>query len=224
VRTIAVVPAYNEEITVGEVVRDVALHVDEVVVVDDGSADETASLARSAGATVIEHSVNTGVGGAVRTGYRYAIRNGYDVLVQVDADGQHDPAYLPELLEAISESDVVIGSRYLNDSHREYSFLRRLGIRSFTTLVNALGGTSVTDVTSGYRVYRVDVLEQILHRADAHWAVEQTLMAAKAEYRIEEISVEMPVRESGHSQFSTETLLMYPVRMIDTVFRILVFR
>ena len=222
--TVAVVPAYNEADTVGPVVEQTREYVDRVVVVDDGSTDDTAEIARRHGASVIEHVVNTGVGGAVRTGYRYAIRNGYDFVLQIDADGQHDPAYIPLLLEAADDADMVIASRYLNESFEDYSTVRKLGIRFFTRLVNRLGGVEVTDVTSGFRVYRVSALESILHRSDRHWAVEQTLEAASKGHRIVEVSAEMPTRETGQSQFTLDTLVLYPARMADVIVRVLVFR
>ncbi|GAB3411757.1 glycosyltransferase family 2 protein [Haloparvum alkalitolerans] len=223
-RTVAVLPAYNEAETVGPVIEGTSEHVDEVVVVDDGSSDATAAVARDHGATVVEHVFNTGVGGAVRTGYQYAIRNDYDLVVQVDGDGQHDPAHIPRLLEAAEDADMVIASRYLNESFEEYGFVRRLGISFFTTVVNVLGGVDITDVTSGFRVYRVDALAEILHRSDRHWAVEQTLDAAKRDQRITEVSVAMPTREEGDSQFTLDTFVLYPLRMTDVVLRVLLFR
>ncbi|WP_336135326.1 glycosyltransferase family 2 protein [Natronomonas amylolytica] len=223
-RVVAIVPAYNEAGTIGSVIDETSSHVDDTVVVDDGSTDETAEIARNHGATVISHAINTGVGGAVRTGYLYAIRNDYDFVVQVDADGQHDPAYIPTLLETAEDNDMVIGSRYLNESYKEYSFIRNLGIRFFTSMVNSLGGVEITDVTSGFRVYRVDRLREILHRSDKHWAVEQTLAAARNDLRMKEISVRMPTRDVGQSQFTLDTFVMYPLRMADVVLRILLFR
>ena len=223
-RTVAVIPAYNEADTIGPVIEETLGHVDHVVVVDDGSSDETARIAREHGASVIEHAVNTGVGGAVRTGYRYAIRNGYDFVLQIDADGQHDPAYIPLLLETAADCDMVIASRYLNESFEDYSFVRKLGISFFTRLVNRLGGIDITDVTSGFRVYRVSALESILHRSDRHWAVEQTLEAAESGLRIAEVSAEMPTRETGESQFTLDTFVLYPARMFDVIVRVLVFR
>ncbi|WP_058365704.1 glycosyltransferase family 2 protein [Haloparvum sedimenti] len=223
-RTVAVLPAYNEAETVGPVIEGTSEHVDEVVVVDDGSSDATAAVAREHGATVVEHVFNTGVGGAVRTGYQYAIRNDYDFVVQVDGDGQHDPAHIPRLMEAAADADMVIASRYLNESFEEYGFVRRLGISFFTNVVNVLGGVDITDVTSGFRVYRVDALAEILHRSDRHWAVEQTLDAAKRDQRITEVSVAMPTREEGDSQFTLDTFVLYPLRMTDVVLRVLLFR
>jgi len=137
-RTVAIVPAYNETNTIGPVIDETATYVDKVVVVDDGSSDDTAAVAKDHGATVVSHAINTGVGGAVRTGYLYAIRNNYDFIVQIDADGQHDPSYIPELLDAAEDCDMVIGSRYLNESYKDYSFVRNAGIQFFTATVNFL--------------------------------------------------------------------------------------
>lgn len=222
--TLAVIPAYNESDTIGPVIDGTQEHVDRVVVVDDGSRDHTARIAREHGARVLEHAFNTGVGGAVRTGYRYAIENDFEFVVQVDADGQHDPAHIPRLLSAAEDADMVIGSRYLNESFREYSPVRKAGIRFFTAMVNTLGGGEITDVTSGFRVYRVDALESILHDADTHWAVEQTLEAARRELDIVEVSTKIPTRAAGDSQFSLHTFLMYPLRMTDVALKVLLFR
>lgn len=222
--TIAVIPAYNEANTIGPVIDETADHVDSVAVVDDASNDMTSAIAQDHGATVISHAINTGVGGAVRTGYLYAIRNDYDFIVQIDADGQHDPSYIPELLEKAKNHDMVIGSRYLNDSYKDYSLTRNIGIQFFTTVVNVLGGLDITDVTSGFRIYRVDRLEEILHHSDSHWAVEQTLSAAKQGLQTTEISVEMPTRDEGESQFTLDTFALYPIRMADVLLRILIFR
>lgn len=223
-RTLAVVPAYNESDTIGTVIDGTGEYVDHVAVVDDGSRDDTAHIAREHGATVLEHAFNTGVGGAVRTGYRYAIEHDFDFVVQVDADGQHDPAHIPRLLSAAEDTDMVIGSRYLNESFREYSPVRKLGIRFFTAMVNTLGGVEITDVTSGFRVYRVDALDSILHHSDKHWAVEQTLEAARRDLDIVEVSTKIPTRSEGDSQFTLETFVMYPLRMTDVALRVLLFR
>jgi glycosyltransferase involved in cell wall biosynthesis len=221
---LAVIPSYNETNTISSVINETQEYVDEVLIVDDASTDETASIAREEGATIVEHVFNTGVGGSLRTGYRYAIRNDYDLIIQIDADAQHDPAYIPDLLSNPEDWDMVIGSRYKNESHQRFSLLRQLGIRFFTKTVNLLGGINVTDVTSGYRAIHAHKLERIIHRSDKHWAVEQTLEAAKLDYRIKEVSVEMPRRPEGTSQFTAGTFIMYPLRMADVIFRVIIFR
>jgi len=223
-QTIAIIPAYNESETVGTVVTETQKSVDRVVVVNDGSTDETAEIARKRGATVITHAINIGIGGALRTGYRYAIRNGYDVVVQIDADGQHDPKYIPKLLAELETADVVIGSRYLNESYEEYSLVRQIGIKFFTFLVNLFGNIDITDVTTGFRAYRAEKLAEIIHTSDRHWAVEQTLEAVKTGHQITEVSIRMPTRQHGNSQFTPETFALYPVRMADVLLRIFIFR
>lgn len=222
---VAIVPAYNEADTVAEVVRSAALHVDDVIVIDDNSSDDTVDVANAHADGIISHRRNMGVGAAVSTGYRAAIRNDYDIVVQLDGDGQHDPAYIPLLLEQLYErdADMVIGSRWLNDSYEEYSLVRRAGIRFFTAEVNALTGLSLTDVTSGFRVYRTEALAELGTPSKSHWAIEQTLESARNGHKLGEVSVPMPP-EPGGSQFNIETFLKYPPRMLLTTVKILLFR
>ncbi|EHR79127.1 glycosyl transferase [Thermococcus litoralis DSM 5473] len=114
-KTLIIIPAYNEELTIGSVVA-LAKKYGDVLVVDDGSKDRTSEIAQKAGAIVIRHEVNKGKGAALKTGFGYALANGYDVIVTIDADGQHNPDEIPLLLKPIleGEADLVIGSRYLN--------------------------------------------------------------------------------------------------------------
>ncbi len=156
------VPAFNEQGRVGDVVRDVrsTLPDADVVVIDDGSADETAAEARAAGATVIRLPLNSGYGTALQTGYKYAVRNGYAVIGQIDADGQHQARYLREMLDALDEqnADVVIGSRFLGrDGHYRPSAARKVGIALFSRIASLVTRQRITDPTSGFQAMRVDV-------------------------------------------------------------------
>ncbi|MEE8401451.1 MAG: glycosyltransferase family 2 protein [Candidatus Hydrothermarchaeaceae archaeon] len=225
-RVITVIPAHNEEKTIQEVIRGVKKYVSDVIVIDDGSTDNTARIAKEAGAAVITHVINRGVGAALRTGYNVAFMEGFDYIIQIDSDMQHNPEFIPVLLETIQDGnhDVVIGSRFLNVSHKDYNLIRRVGITFFTSLVNLLGSTNITDVTSGYRVYRVKSLKKIGKSPDKHWAVEQTFEFARRGMKIKEISIEMPPRKKGKSQFNLKTFIMYPARMIETILRVLLFR
>lgn len=224
-KTIAVIPAQNEEHTIYEVVTQVNQYVEEVVVVDDGSTDATKARAREAGALVISHPLNRGVGAAQRTGYRIALQKNPDYIVQIDGDFQHDPTYIPALLEQCQKGyDMVIGSRFLNPSHKNYTVARRSGITFFTWVANFVGSLTVTDVTSGFRCYRASALAQLSPLPDRHWALEQTLEAAKKNMKITEVSVEMPVREKGFSQFDVKTYALYPFRMVECVIKVLLFR
>jgi len=224
IRTCAIIPVHNEASTIAEIVRETKKYVDIVLVVDDGSDDGTAEIAQDNGAYVIRHSANRGVGTALQSGYDTAISNRFDYIVQLDGDGQHNPNYIPELLEVAQKCDMVIASRFLNGSYQGYPFIRRLGISFFTLVVNLLTHASITDTTSGYRAYRTGSLEKLGRLPDRHWAVGQTLEAARKGFSIKEVSVEMPVRDAGESQFSVVTYGLYPFRMVWVVMKVMLSR
>ena len=222
---VVLVPAYNEADTVADVVRAAKPYADDVVVVDDASDDDTGSVAREVADGVVTHPTNLGVGAALHTGYRLPLRKEYDVVVQLDGDGQHDPSHIPEMVARLTETGagMVVGSRWLNSSHKEYPPLRRAGIRFFTLEANLLGGVDVTDITSGYRVYDASLLAELGRPANGHWALEQTLEVARNGHDIEEVSVRMPPDSEG-SQFDLETYAKYPARMVLTTLKVLLFR
>ncbi len=222
----AIIPAHNESSMIGEVVRNSCKYVSEVVVVDDCSTDDTARIARKEGAKVIKHIYNTGVGGALRTGYRYCLNSNCDLVVQLDSDGQHDPAYIPVIVNHLinGESDIVTGSRFLNESHKEYSVVRRAGIRFFSGVVKAVGHADLTDITSGFRAYRIDAIKALFDIEDKHWAVDQTLRALILGFKYEEVAVEMPKRLVGKSQFTPSTFFLYPISMFKVISIALIFK
>jgi len=154
-KPLILVPAYNEAARVGRVLAGVRAAVPDaaILVVDDGSGDETATVARAAGARVVRLPFNLGAGVAAQTGYKLAVREGYDCVVQLDADGQHEPADIPALLAMIQrgEADVAIGSRFLGGVAYRPSVLRRAGMGLFRWLAWALTGVRFSDVTSGFR-------------------------------------------------------------------------
>ena len=158
-RHLAVIPAWNEAATIGGVID--RLHADapefDVVVIDDGSTDATPRLAREHGARVVRHPFNLGIGGAVQSGFQLALEGRYDFLVQVDGDGQHDPAEIRRLQQVMREDpsvDVVCGSRFLDpDCNYPAPVSRRTGIHVFAFLLRGLVGQRVTDPTSGFRLY-----------------------------------------------------------------------
>jgi glycosyltransferase involved in cell wall biosynthesis len=150
-RSLLVIPAFNEQRSIAvDRVRASGLDLD-VLVVNDGSRDETATLASQHGAQVVSHPFNLGYGAALQTGYKYALRNDYDHVVQMDADGQHDPAYIPQLLAPVraGEADVVIGSRFIEASGYEMGGARTVGRVFFQRLLVWCGGPRLADPTSG---------------------------------------------------------------------------
>src|SRR5215510_6249182 len=159
---LVIVPALNEEESLPRTldeVRKVAPQVD-LLVVDDGSHDATAEVARQRGVPVVHHAVNLGVGAALQTGFRWACEHGYDVGIQLDADGQHDPAYLPALLAPVLEGrcDVAIGSRFVSASGYRAPWNRRLGMLLFSGVVRLALGRAISDTTSGFRAYNRPVM------------------------------------------------------------------
>ncbi|MFC1983982.1 glycosyltransferase family 2 protein [Chloroflexota bacterium] len=161
-RVVAVIPCYNTESHIAEVVTKCLPHVDQVIVVDDGSTDDTAEVAKKAGAEVISHSSNMGYGAAIKTCFRETQRNDNDILITIDGDGQNDPDEIPSLLEPIlgGEADLVIGSRFLSNNHNMPSY-RNFGIRVITWLWNVFSKTKVSDSQSGFRAYNKTLFQDL---------------------------------------------------------------
>jgi len=159
---VLIIPAFNEADRLAGVIG--AVHQADVkcqvVVIDDGSADDTARVAARCGATVVRHPFNMGYGAALQTGYKYALAHGASILVQMDADGQHDPREIPKLMAPVlaGELDLVVGSRFLGESDYRMGALRRLGRGLFRSIARA-GGLRVSDPTSGFQVMNHQVLD-----------------------------------------------------------------
>ena len=154
-RTLAIVPAYNEEHSIGTVLEEIrAADVDlHVVVVNDASEDGTAAIAARGGAAVLNLPFNVGIGGAMQTGYQYALEHGFELAIQVDGDGQHDPREIGRVLEPILDgrADLVVGTRFVKGGGYRGTPLRRVGIRIFAAIVSLMVGQRVSDTTSGFR-------------------------------------------------------------------------
>ncbi len=153
-KIVVLIPAYNEERFIGSVVLQVLNYVDTVIVIDDGSQDNTASIAKAAGATVLQHESNAGKGVALNTGFEFARQLDVDVVICFDGDYQHLPEELANVAKPIlnDEADIAVGSRYLGDAS-DVPMQRVIGHWGFTTLTNALSGTSLTDSQSGFRAF-----------------------------------------------------------------------
>jgi glycosyltransferase involved in cell wall biosynthesis len=160
---VIVVPAFNEESRVGPVVREIVFQGFDVVVIDDGSTDNTSEQAKSSGARVITHAFNLGQGAALRTGFDYAVRGGWTYAVSFDADGQHDLGNVVSMLNKAEAGrfDVVLGSRFRSGASNNAPAFRRLVLRVATRLTNFWFRSSFTDVNNGLRVFRVDALKKM---------------------------------------------------------------
>ncbi len=194
-RVVAVIPAYNEERFIGSVVLQVRQYVDEVIVVDDGSTDHTAAIARLAGASVVRHEVNLGKGAALNTGFRKA-RELFlpGVVVILDGDWQHRPEDLPKVITPVlaGEADLVIGSRYLKQES-DVPVSRILGHWGFTTLVNLLSGTASTDSQSGFRAFSLRAVERITFSSSG-FSVESEMQFLARDYNLKVVEVPITIR------------------------------
>lgn len=206
---LVVIPAYNEAESLPAVLAEVPPVVaglaTRVLVVDDASRDATRRVAMSHGAHVVTHPVNGGQGAALQTGYLIAERLGVDVVVTLDADGQHVPGEMDRLVSPIvrGEADFVVGSRRTGTYEREAgtdSAARNVGIGVFTGMINVLGGTNVTDVANGYRAIRSSRLAEIVFTEDQFHNPELLIGAARAGLRIREVPVTIRVRSAGKSK------------------------
>ena len=223
-RRIAIVPALNEQETIGAVIDEIrAFDPDfEIVVVDDGSTDRTASVAEEHGAHVLTLPFNLGIGGAVQTGLQYARDHDFDISVQIDADGQHDPRELPKLLAPLiaGEADVVVGSRFLGEKNYKAPILRRIGIRIFAGIISGVVGQPLTDTSSSFRAFG--------RRAIGYFArdyphgfvetVEATVIAARCGLRLKEVPVVMRQRLMGQSSLTLPLSVYYSIKVLVAVF------
>lgn len=207
-RVLVAVIAYNEAANLEPVISDLREHCDyDLVVVDNGSTDDTAALARRLGVPCVSHCTNSGNSmGTVKTYFCYAWQHGYDVLCQFDGDGQHDAAYLEEIIRPIAEdrADYVIGSRFIEAEGFQSSFLRRIGINLFSGLASRIVGQNITDITSGFRAYASPVIELFgrKYKHELYDTSQLLLLAHYAGARIFETPVRMRERMSGSSEYN----------------------
>lgn len=219
---IVLIPAYNEALRISKVVSSIRASFpnSDIVVVNDGSSDNTAEIAIDSGALVVSHPFNMGYGVAIQTGYKYARDRGYDYLVQIDADGQHDPSCIPALLAPVvaGETDIAIGSRFLGTSYRP-PFARRVGMGLFRCIVSRVTGTSVTDTTSGFQAFNRDVIKFFctdvfpVDYPDA----DMLIMLHRVGFRMTEVPVRMFENSEGKSMHSGLKPLYYMFKMLLSI-------
>lgn len=218
-KIVVIIPAYNEERNIGGVLREVraAQPSAHVVVVNDGSTDDTKGVAEREGATVLELPINLGIGGAVQTGFLYADSQNYDIAIQIDGDGQHVPSYIGDLIEPIGQgkADVVIGSRFLDRGGFKSTFFRRVGIYAFSLLNSILIGQKITDNTSGFRAYNRRAIRFLSTNYPYDYPEpEAVILLGRNNFKIAEVPVRMREREHGRSSITRFRTVYYMVKVV----------
>ena len=234
-KTLVIIPAHNEANNIAPVLAEIdaarlklataSPQAIDILVVDDRSTDETASVAARAGAAVLRLPNNLGYGGAVQSGFRYAVHFGYDFGVMMDADGQHDASYIGDLLRVVQsgEADVALGSRFLGRMEYRTTFAKRLGMSIFRTIVSRLTGRRITDPTSGFQALNRDTMAFF---ATDNYPVDfpdadTILLLHFAGFRIAEVPVVMRERLSGQSMHSSWKPVYYVFKMFLAILIVL---
>lgn len=214
---LVVVPALNEQESVADVVRDVkaALPHARCLVIDDGSTDLTGNRSREAGAEVLTLPYNLGVGGALRAGFRFARQHGYDVVVQVDADGQHDAAALSDLIDGLEHADLMIGARFAGQGDYGVRGPRRWAMKLLAVAMSRVARTPLTDVTSGFKAAGPRAISLFADNFPAEYlgdTIEALVIAARAGLTIRQLPVSMRVRQGGAPSHHPIKAAVYLIR------------
>lgn len=212
-------PAWNEGTTVGDTIAEVNRLNEgyDVLVVDDGSKDATAAVAAAAGATVLRLPFNMGVGGAMRTGFKYADRHGYDAVIQVDADGQHDPREIASVLAGLDTADISIGARFAAKGDYKVSGPRQWAMVFLAAVISRLARTKLTDVTSGFRAGNKRAIAQYLDHYPAEYlgdTIDSLVVAVRSGCKVTQIPVAMRPRQGGTPSHNPLKAAIYLLRSV----------
>jgi glycosyltransferase involved in cell wall biosynthesis len=217
--TLVIMPAWNESESIGNTVREVFEFgpACDILVVDDGSRDNTAAVARAAGATVLQLPFNMGVGGAMRTGFKYAKNHGYSQVIQVDADGQHDPRDIKTVLDGLRDADIAIGARFADKGTYTVRGPRKWAMNVLAWTISRIAGTRLTDVTSGFRAANVKAIRQYVDHYPAEYlgdTIDSLVVAIKSGCRVVQVPVEMRVRQGGTPSHNPTKAAIYLGRSV----------
>jgi glycosyltransferase involved in cell wall biosynthesis len=219
VKFLVLIPAYNEAGSIDWVIREAreVLGPVPVLIADDCSTDRTAQIARSAGAEVLSLPYHLGLGGCVQAGYRLAYEKGFDYVVRIDGDGQHDPRYIPELLNALASTGVqmAIGSRFIDDDRNHTSLVRKWGIRLFRGVLRPILGKPVRDPTSGFVAVNREALEVFSRSFPLEYPeIEALVVLQRRAFQFVEVPVKMRARRAGTSTITAVKSIYYILHVL----------
>ncbi len=235
-RLLILIPAYNEAVNLPPVlkaldqcrlkIKSLGWQVN-ILVINDGSADQTANVAKSFNVDVLSHPVNLGYGAALNSGFKYALQHDFDAAISIDADGQHQPEDILKMLKVFTSEnvDVVLGSRFVEDTGYKTHWTRLAGIKLFSCMLRLLSGKSIKDVTTGFQLVNKNIIRLFAEEYPVDYPDTQVLLLLSlAGFSIKEIPVKVFAREHGQSMHSSIGALLYPLRnflaIIVTMLRI----
>lgn len=216
VKVVVIIPAFNEEESISDVIKSVLALSYDYVVINDCSTDATESILQEMKANYVTLPINLGIGGGIQTGYQYAKKNGYDIAIQLDGDGQHDAKYIARLIEVLTEgrADIVIGSRFVEKEGFQSSFVRRAGIVILSTLIKRCSGVFIKDATSGFRAVNKKMIDVFAKDyAQDYPEPEAIITAAMYGARVVEVPVIMNDRQGGSSSISQLKSIYYMIKV-----------
>jgi len=230
-KVLIIVPSYREEKNILHVISGLKKYVPDldILIIDDGSRDRTQEIARKCGIISIRHPFNMGYGVTIQTGYKYAVKHGYNIVVQFDGDGQHDPQFIRSLISALedSDSDVVIGSRFLEGGGYDAPFARKLGIQLFSKIASIITNQKFTDSTSGFQAIgkRAFKFFSMMDNFPYDYPDADTIITlCFAGFCVREIPVIMHDRKEGKSMTTGFQTLIYVTKMLISIFITLIRR
>ena len=223
-KALIIVPSYKEEANIVKVLQGLEKHASgiDVLMIIDGSKDRTEEIASFNDYDSLVHPFNLGYGVAIQTGYKYAVRNGYDLVVQIDGDGQHDPKYIKPMIEALlsSESDVVIGSRFLEGGSYDVPIARKLGIKFFSKIASMITGQKISDSTSGFQVLNRKAFNFFSKAENFPYDypdADTIITLIFARFRVKEVPVIMYDRMNGTSMTTGLNTIFYVIKMLISI-------
>ena len=217
-KTLVIIPAYNEEEAIVETINNLKKCCDgmvDYVIINDCSKDNTLKKCNENNFNVINLPINLGIGGAVQTGYKYAYRFGYDIAIQMDANGQHDPKYISEIIEKIKAgNDMVIGSRFIEKNGFQSTFVRRIGINLYSKIIKLFTGKVIKDTTSGYRAVNKKIIKIFANNYPVDYPEPETdAFIAKNKFEIFELPMQMKERDTGSSSITPIKSIYYAIKV-----------
>ena len=217
-RKLIIIPAYNEEESIEGTIKDILKNAPgfDYIVINDCSKDHTGEILQKNNYRHLNLPINLGIGGAVQTGYQYALAYGYDVAVQIDGDGQHDVSYLSAMAEELrnSQSDMIIGSRFIKKEGFQSSRMRRAGITYFSALIRLLTGCRVSDPTSGMRMVNKDVIAMFAANYPRDYPEPESVVRLLRDHKkVREVPVKMRERQGGESSIRLTRSIYYMIKV-----------